>query len=204
MANEFIARKGLIVSGSARISGSVTASLGFSGNGAGITGVISSSYATNADSANSATSSSFATSASWAPGGSSVSSSYATTALTASYFSGSAWAGGGKATPVSIFNTSASYAITASYALNGGGVGSSLTTKAGNITNTAFVGTPRKAPVAFSTPFVDTNYAVVITGEDARSWTIEGKAVAGFTASANSNTALTGLTYWIATAYGES
>jgi hypothetical protein len=33
---------------------------------------------------------------------------------------------------------------------------------------------------------------------------VEGKVVGGFTASANSNTGLTGTTYWVATAYGET
>jgi hypothetical protein len=89
---------------------------------------------------------------------------------------------------------------TASYALSG----SWLRNKAGSIVNTAFTGNPRKAAVNFTGVFPNTNYAVVITGEDARTWTIEGKVAGGFTASANSNTALTGTTYWVATSYGET
>lgn len=102
------------------------------------------------------------------------------------------------------FATTASFAISASWAPSTGGPGGGLTTKAGSIANTSFTGNPRKAPVNFSTAFSNTNYAVVITGEDARSWTVEGKVVGGFTASANSNTGLAGTTYWVATAYGES
>jgi hypothetical protein len=112
------------------------------------------------------------------------------TSLTGSLFGTSSWA------------TTSSFAITASYAANAGASG--LKTKAGSIANTSFTGNPRKAGVVFSTPFSNTNYAVVITGEDARSWTVESKVVGGFTASANSNTSLTGTTYWVATAYGET
>ena len=99
----------------------------------------------------------------------------------------------------SSFANTASYAVSASYAPTAVG----LTTKAGSIANTAFAGNPRKAAVNFTTPFATTNYAITITGEDARSWTYEGKVVGGFTASANSNTALTGTTTWIAITYGE-
>ena len=99
----------------------------------------------------------------------------------------------------SSFATTASFAVSASWAPGGG-----LTTKAGSILNTSFTGNPRRAAVNFSTAFANTNYAVVITGEDARSWTVEGKVVGGFTASANSNTGLAGTTYWVATVYGES
>lgn len=102
----------------------------------------------------------------------------------------------------SSFVTTASFATTASYALNAGGT--SLKTKAGSIVNTSFTGNPRIAAVNFTTAFPNTNYAVVITGEDARTWTIQGKVAGGFTASANSNTALVGTTYWVATAYGEN
>jgi hypothetical protein len=97
-------------------------------------------------------------------------------------------------------NGTPSAATTASYATTG----TWLRNKAGNIANTSFTGNPRKAAVNFTTAFPNTSYAVVITGEDARSWTVEGKVVGGFTASANSNTSLSGTTYWIATSYGET
>lgn len=96
----------------------------------------------------------------------------------------------------------ASFAITASYAMNAGSSG--LQSKAGSVDNTSFIGTPRKATVTFSTPFSNNNYAISVTGEDARSWTIESKVSGSFIINTNSNTTLTGTTFWIATAFGES
>lgn len=114
---------------------------------------------------------------------------FVATSVTASVFSGS-FTG-------SLFG-SASYAVTASFAPD------QLRAKSGVISAGSFTGNPKKATVAFSTAFTTTNYGVVITGEDARSWTIEGKLAAGFTASANSNTTLAGNTYWMASLYGET
>jgi hypothetical protein len=102
----------------------------------------------------------------------------------------------------SSFATTASFAVSASWAPSTGGSG--LKTKVGSVANTSFTGNPKKATVTFGTAFTDTNYAVVITGEDARSWTIESKVAGNFVISANSNTTLAGTTYWIATAYGET
>ena len=101
----------------------------------------------------------------------------------------------------SSFATSASFAISASWAPGGS---SGLVTKAGSVVNTSFTGNPKKATVTFSTAFANTNYAITVTGEDARSWTVENKVAGSFVISANSNTALAGTTYWIATAYGET
>jgi len=101
----------------------------------------------------------------------------------------------------SLFGT-ASFATTASFALNAGGGG--LATKAGSVVNSSFTGNPKKTTVTLSTAFPNTNYAVVVTGEDARSWTIESKVAGSFVISANSNTGLSGTSYWIATAYGET
>jgi len=94
--------------------------------------------------------------------------------------------------------TTASFAATASFASN------VLKTKAGNVANTSFTGNPRKATVTFTTAFPNTNYAVTVTGEDSRAWSIESKLAGSFVISANSNTNLIGNTYWIATAYGEN
>jgi hypothetical protein len=105
--------------------------------------------------------------------------------LTASIISGSAFTG-------SLFGT----ATSASY-VNG------MITKNNAIANTSFTGTPRKATVTFTTAFPNTNYSVVITGEDLRSWTIESKLAGSFVINTNSNAALTGATYWQATSYGE-
>jgi len=91
--------------------------------------------------------------------------------------------------------------VSASYASTGG---SGLVTKAGSIANTSFTGNPRTATVTFSTAFGDTNYAVVVTGEDSRAWTIQSKGTSGFTVNSNAAQALSGNTYWTATAYGET
>ena len=99
----------------------------------------------------------------------------------------------------SSFATTASFATSASFAPYGG-----LRTKAGSVANTSFAGNPKKATVTFTTAFPNTSYAVTVTGEDARSWTIESKAVGSFVISANSNTNLTGTTYWTAMTYGET
>jgi hypothetical protein len=100
----------------------------------------------------------------------------------------------------SLFGTS-SWAVSASWAPGGSG---GLKTKAGSVTNTSFTGSPRKATVTFSTAFADTNYAITITGESARTWTIESKLAGSFIINSNSATAISGNTYWIATAYGET
>jgi hypothetical protein len=123
-------------------------------------------------------------------------SSWAQNAISASYVTGSIFTSTNPA-------LSSSYALTASYALNGGG-GAGLTTKAGSVANTSFSGNPKKATVAFATAFGSTNYAITVTGEDARSWTIESKLAGSFVINANSNTNLSGTTYWTAIAYGES
>jgi len=132
--------------------------------------------------------------------------SYATQALSSSYAAtasvllGSVVSASYAAT--ASIATSSSYALTASFALNAGSGG--LTTKSGNVANTTFAGNPKKATVSFSTAFPNTNYAITITGEDSRTWTIESKAAGSFVINANSNTNLAGTTYWICVAYGES
>ena len=81
------------------------------------------------------------------------------------------------------------------------GIGSSIistTTKSGNVTNTSFTGNPKKYSVTFSSSFPNTNYSPVVTGSDARSWTVENITTSGFTINSNSNTSLEGTTYWIA------
>lgn len=179
---------GLDVTGSLNVSGSITGSL-----------LGTSSWATNAVSSSFATTASYATTAQNVLG-SITSASYAATAslLLGSVESASFATTASAATSITFTPATASFAISASWAPYGG-----LVTKVGSIANTTFAGNPRNAPVNFTTPFVNTSYAVVITGEDSRAWSIEGKVVGGFTASANSNTALAGTTYWVATAYGE-
>lgn len=71
--------------------------------------------------------------------------------------------------------------------------------KAGSIINTAFTGSPKKATVVFSPSFPNTNYAVVISGIDTRSWSVENKTVTGFTVNTNANQGITDLVFWNAT-----
>jgi hypothetical protein len=195
----------------------------------GITGSLlgSSSFSTTASYS---TSSSFALSASWAPGGVSsptfpytgsaiisgslivTGSIYSSFGFTGSLQGTSSWAVSSSNAITSSYAltaqtllgsvVSASYAATASYLV--GGTTSGLKTKSGAVTNTSFTGTPRKATVTFSAAFPNTSYGIVVTGTDLRSWTIESKVAGSFIINTNSNAALTGDTYWVATAYGET
>ena len=79
-----------------------------------------------------------------------------------------------------------------------------LKQKNGSVTGTTFSGNPKKATVTFTTPFADNNYAVTITGEVSRSWSIESKTSAGFTINANANAAFVGNVFWMAAQIGES
>lgn len=80
---------------------------------------------------------------------------------------------------------------------------SGIRTKANVVAYSSFTGTPLTATVTFATPFDNSNYAVTVTGEDARSWTVTGKTTSGFDINSNSSVALIGDTYWQATSYGE-
>jgi hypothetical protein len=79
------------------------------------------------------------------------------------------------------------------------------TLKAGAVADTSFTqpgGTDNyQAVVAFASVYSNNDYAVTVTGEDARSWTIESKTGNGFTINSNSTTPLTGEVYWITTPY---
>lgn len=148
MANEFIARKGLIVSGSGQITGSLNVSGGITGSlfgtGSWATNAVSASFATTASAATSITftplSSSYAatsslllgsvTSASYAATASlllgsitsasfATTASYASTATTASYFSGSLQISGLAEFPAGI-------SLTGSLSINSGGVTGSV------------------------------------------------------------------------------
>lgn len=80
-----------------------------------------------------------------------------------------------------------------------GSVTSSTTTKSGIVSNSTFTGTPLNYQVVFTSPFINTNYSVTVTGGDARVWTVESITVNGFIINSNSNTGLLYPTYWIAT-----
>ena len=73
-----------------------------------------------------------------------------------------------------------------------------VTHKAGTIAYSSFSGSPQTYSVVFGTAYDDNNYAVIITGEDARLFTVEGKEAGGFTINTNSSVALAGNVYWIA------
>jgi hypothetical protein len=88
---------------------------------------------------------------------------------------------------------------TASSAIGGGG--SPTTLKAGSGSVASFAGSPLSSSITFGSAFSNNAYAVTITGEDARSWSISGKTANGFTINSNSTVALTGPVYWIATPF---
>jgi len=68
--------------------------------------------------------------------------------------------------------------------------------KAGIVLAASFAGNPKKYTVAFTSSFVDANYAINITGIDARSWTYESKTAAGFVINTNANKVLSGEVSW--------
>jgi hypothetical protein len=109
------------------------------------------------------------------------------TATTASYVNGNIHNSSNPA-------TSASYALTASYV---------PTIRAGNVAAGTFAQPGGTDPyiATVSVGFANNNYAVTITGEDARSWTIQSKVAATFVINTNSTVPLTGPVYWIAIPY---
>jgi hypothetical protein len=88
---------------------------------------------------------------------------------------------------------------TATITIPGGGGGSSA--KAGSGSAASFGGTPRSSSITFGSAFSDNLYAVTVTGEDARTFTIQSKTSGSFIINSNSSVALTGPVYWIATAF---
>ena len=78
-----------------------------------------------------------------------------------------------------------------------------MITKNNAVAGGSFAGNPKKATVTFSTAFPNTNYSIVVTGEEARSWTIESKLAGSFVINTNSNTVLSNNVYWQAISYGE-
>ena len=76
-----------------------------------------------------------------------------------------------------------------------------VSTKGGEVAAGSFTGFPRKGTVTFGSAYPNTNYAISVVGEDARSWTVESKAVGGFVINSNSNVDLAGNVYWVTTPY---
>jgi hypothetical protein len=104
-------------------------------------------------------------------------------------------------TPMQVIGTSVvtgSLGVTGSILLNGSPISQP---KAGSGSAASFSGTPLTSSISFGTAFSNNNYAVTVTGEDARSWTLQSKTSAGFTINSNSSVALTGPVYWIATPF---
>ena len=104
-------------------------------------------------------------------------------------------------TPMLVIGTSVvtgSLAVTGSILLNGSPISQP---KAGSGSAASFSGSPVTSAILFGTAFNNNSYAVTVTGEDARSLTIQSKTSAGFTINTNSSVALTSPVYWIATPF---
>jgi hypothetical protein len=91
--------------------------------------------------------------------------------------------------------------VTGSLNVSAGITGSLQSLKALSGSVASFGGTPKSSSITFTSPFPNNLYAVTVTGEDARIWTIQSKTSGSFTINSNSSVALTGPIYWIATAY---
>ena len=117
------------------------------------------------------------------------------TGITGSLFGTASWAQNAVTASYILQAVSASFATTASFALNAGN------TKAASGSVASFGGTPRTSSITFASAFSNNLYAVTVTGEDARSFTIQSKTSGSFIINSNSSVALTGPVYWIATAY---
>ena len=82
-----------------------------------------------------------------------------------------------------------------------GGIGTNVisnSVKSSSVPNNSFTGNPKKYSVVFASSFPSSNYSPVVTGGDARSWTIESVTASGFTINSNSDTSLSNTTFWIA------
>jgi hypothetical protein len=115
--------------------------------------------------------------------------------ITGSLFGSASWANNALTSSYILNAVSASFATTASFALNVGN------TKAASGSVASFGGTPRTSSITFASAFSNNLYAVTVTGEDARSFTIQSKTSGSFIINSNSSVALTGPVYWIATAF---
>lgn len=78
------------------------------------------------------------------------------------------------------------------------GGGGTSDVKSGVVTNTSFVGNPKKVTITFTSPFASSIYAITISGEDKRFWSFESRTVNGFVLNSNANEALTSEVAWIA------
>jgi hypothetical protein len=123
-------------------------------------------------------------------------------ALSASYALTSSFATTSSYTTGSIFTTtnpalSASYALTASFATTASYV-PSIRASSASAAGFSLIGGDYGIVITLSPQFPNDNYAITVTGEDPRSWTVESKTNTQFTIQSNSSVALTGPVYWIA------
>jgi len=72
---------------------------------------------------------------------------------------------------------------------------SSIKAQSGSVAS--FAGRPYSASITFGTAYPNNSYAITVTGEDARIFTISSKTSSSFTINSNSSTALSGPVYWI-------
>ena len=74
----------------------------------------------------------------------------------------------------------------------------------GVVSGASFAGSPqKKTTITFTNAFPDNNYNITITGEDARTWTIESKGASSFIINANANAAISGNVFWQAIKNGQ-
>ena len=71
--------------------------------------------------------------------------------------------------------------------------------KGGWLTYTSFVGTPKKAPVTFEIEYPDTNYSIVVTGQDVRQWSVESQTPRGFVINSNADRPILNSVFWSTT-----
>ncbi len=68
--------------------------------------------------------------------------------------------------------------------------------KSSKVLADAFIGSPKKYQVVFTSAMPSVNYTITITSADARVWTFENKTIDGFTINSNSNQLLVGEVHW--------
>lgn len=97
---------------------------------------------------------------------------------------------------------SSSYAVTASY-IEYNNVTSAPIIKNGLVAGVSFSGNPKTATITFTSPYVDNNYTITVSGEDNRTFTIESKISGSFVINSNANQTLSGNTFWQTINIGE-
>ena len=78
-----------------------------------------------------------------------------------------------------------------------------LVAKAGIVSAGSFSGNPKLATVTFTSPFVDNNYAINLTGIEGRVWIPLSVSAGGFTINTQANAAVSNNVYWVAIHQGE-